>query len=420
MRNAQRPEQMTVKRPIRSLLFSTLYPSSERPVHGIFVETRLRELLRSGDVQTRVVAPVPWFFSGDARWGEWGAMARTPRHETRHGIEVVHPRYPVIPKVGMTVSPLLLALSARAAVQRIRDEGFDFDLIDAHYYYPDGVAAALLARHFGKPFCVTARGTDLNLIPQYRLPRTMMQWTARRATASIGVCSALVDVLRQWGIDPQALRVMRNGVDLTRFHPMAPATVRAALGLQGSPIILSVGHLIERKGHHLAIMALAEVRRLHPAAQLVIAGEGVQRPQLERLIAELDLSAHVRLLGNVSNAELVNWYSAADLLVLASSREGWANVLLEAMACGTPVVATNIWGTPEVVANDQVGRLVSQRTGPAFAAAIHELLAHPPDRRAVRAYAEGFSWEETSQRQVELFAHMTALAATPSEASYRA
>jgi teichuronic acid biosynthesis glycosyltransferase TuaC len=409
-----------MNRPIRTLLFSTLYPSGERPLHGIFVETRLRELLKTGGVQTRVVAPVPWFFSGDKRWGEWGAMARTSKHETRHGIEVVHPRYPVIPKVGMTVSPLLLALSARRAVAQVIEDGFDFDLIDAHYYYPDGVAAALLARHFGKPFCVTARGTDLNLIPQHRLPKAMMEWTAGKAAASIGVCAALVDVLRQWGVDASALRVMRNGVDLQRFSPQPQAAARAQLGLSNGPLLLSVGHLIERKGHHIAIQALAELRQQHPTAQLLIAGEGVERPSLERLIADLNLGDCVRLLGNVPNAELVFWYSAADVLILASSREGWANVLLEAMACGTPVVATDIWGTPEVVANENVGRLVAERSGRGFAAAIHAVLTQRPDRAAVRRYAEGFSWDETSQRQLELFAQMTASAVPRLEAAYRA
>jgi hypothetical protein len=154
-------------RPLRVLLFSTLYPSAPRPSHGVFVETRLRELLRSGQVEARVVAPVPWFPSTHPRWGDYARMAATPRQETRHGIDVRHPRYPVIPKVGMDWAPALLARSARPALERVRAEGFDFDLIDAHYFYPDGVAAVALGRALGRPVTVTARGTDINLIPQY-------------------------------------------------------------------------------------------------------------------------------------------------------------------------------------------------------------------------------------------------------------
>lgn len=394
---------MNHQSPIRTLLFSTLYPSSVRPGHGIFVETRLRELLSSGQVQTKVVAPVPWFFSTHPRFGEYARMASTPLRETYHGIDVQHPRYFMPPRVGMTIAPFTLAMGAVPAVQRLLDEGFDFDVIDAHYYYPDGVAAALLAWHFKKPFTVTARGTDLNLIPQYTLPRRMMQWAASRAAASIGVCSALVDVLRGWNIPQDRLHVMRNGVDLARFRPVPQDTVRAELGLTGSPLLLSVGYLVERKGHHIAIDALAKLLPTHPQARLIIIGGGEERDKLRNLCQRLGVADRVTFTGALPNAELFRWYSAADVMILASSREGWANVLLESMACGTPVVAARIWGTPEVVAEDVAGRLVDQREGGAFAEAIRLLLSAYPDRSQVRSYAEKFSWQSTTDAQLALF-----------------
>lgn len=389
-------------RPIRTLLFSTLYPSASRPIHGIFVETRLRELLKSGAVQTRVVAPVPWFPSAHPRWGDYARMAHTPRREQRHGVDVLHPRYLLVPKVGMTIAPALLALASVRAVQQVLDEGFDFDVIDAHYYYPDGVAAAWLARRFDRPLTITARGTDLNLIPQHALPRRMIRWAAQRADASIGVCKALVDVLRDWGLDERHLHVMRNGVDLQRFRPLPRDAARRELGLDGGPVLLSVGHLIERKGHHLVIDAFSELVPRLRDARLVIIGAGDERAHLEALAAERGVRARICFTGAVPNEDLATWYSAADALVLASSREGWANVLLESMACGTPVVATNIWGTPEVVGPD-AGVLVDERTGPAIAAAVSKLLAAPPSRADVRRHAEGFSWQATTVAQLELF-----------------
>jgi teichuronic acid biosynthesis glycosyltransferase TuaC len=400
---------MPMSRDVRTVLFSTLYPSSARPLHGIFVETRLRELLSRESVQTKVVAPVPWFPSTADRWGEFAKMATTPRRELRNGVEVLHPRYLVIPKLGMNVAPLLLAAGALSSMKKLIADGFDFDVLDAHYYYPDGVAAAILARHLGKPVTITARGTDLNLIPQHYLPRKMMQWAARRADASIGVCSALVDVLRNWSIDESRLHVMRNGVDLERFTPMPKALSREALGLAGSPIFLSVGHLIERKGHHIAIEALAEVRHQHPDARLVIVGEGTERVRLAKRAAELGLQDVVTLVGAIPNTDLARWYSAADVLILASSREGWANVLLEAMACGTPVVATKIWGTPEVVPHAALGRLVDERHGVAFASAISSLLEVAPSSAAIRAHAELFGWADTSRSQAALFAALATL-----------
>ena len=393
-------------RKIRLLTFSTLYPSSVRPGHGIFVETRLRELLASGEVEVRVVAPVPWFPSTALRWGDYARMARTPAREMHHGIDVLHPRYALPPRVGMTIAPLSLALAAAKALLQLQREGFDFDLIDAHYYYPDGVAAALLARWFNKPLTITARGTDLNLIPQYTLPRRMMQWAASTAQASIGVSNALVNVLRGWGIADERLHVMRNGVDLQRFRPLPQSEARLRLGLTGAPLLLSVGNLVALKGHDIAIDALARLLPKFPQARLVIVGQGPEKGRLLDHAQRLGVADRVTLAGAQPNAELLHWYSAADVFVLASSREGWANVLLEAMACGTPVVATDICGTPEVVRPASGGRLVA-RDAAALSAAIESLMADKPDRAAVRRYAEGFSWQATTAAQLDLFRTLT-------------
>lgn len=386
-------------RPIRTLLFSTLFPSSARPNHGIFVETRLRELLASGEVETRVVAPVPWFPSRDARFGEWAKMAATPRFEQRNGIAAWHPRYLLPPKVGMNIAPWALAWGARATVARLIRDGFDFDVIDAHYYYPDGIAASILARWFDKPFVVTARGSDLNLLPSFAWPRRLIQRTAAQAAASIGVCEALMTVLQGLGADPQRLHVMRNGVDLERFRPLPPAQMRAELGLPPGPLILSVGNLVELKGHHLTIEALNAL----PDAQLVIVGDGEARDNLLQLARAQGMQHRVRLVGRVPNAELARWYSAADVLVLASSREGWANVLLESLACGTPVVATQVGGTAEVVTDPRVGHLLAERSAAAIAAGVRAMLQDPPPRDDVRRYAEGFSWQATTAAQLALF-----------------
>jgi len=363
----------------------------------------LRELLATGSIETRVVAPVPWFFSTHPRFGDYAMTARIPKREMLSGIDVSHPRYFLAPKVGMTMAPLAMALGALPALRRLQREGFDFDLIDAHYFYPDGVAAALLAKWIGKPYVVTARGSDLNLIAQYRLPRQMMHWAADNARMSIGVSAALTAILRDWGLVPERLSVMRNGVDLQRFAPMNPSDARMHLRLDGDPVLLSVGNLVELKGHDIVIGALPRLLRTHPGAKLVIVGAGHQRDALIALAELLGVRAHVDFVGRQPNQELFRWYSAADLLVLASSREGWPNVLLEAMACGTPVVATRVSGIPEVVAADVAGRLVDRRDADGFAAAIEVLLQDRLDRALVRSYAEKFSWQHTTQAQLALF-----------------
>jgi teichuronic acid biosynthesis glycosyltransferase TuaC len=377
---------------MKILTFSTLFPNTEKPGHGIFVETRLRHLVASGKVASRVVAPVPWFPLQSSRFGNYARFAKVPREELRHEIKVTHPRYPVVPKVGMNVAPMLLAQAAKAEIGRILDEGYDFDLIDAHYFYPDGVAAAMLGRHFNKPVVVTARGSDITLLPQYRLPRKMIRWAAGRAGAVITVCNALRDEVVALGVDAGRVTSLRNGVDLELFRPIERTE-------NSEFTLLTVGHLVPVKGQELIIAALP----LLPGVRLVVAGDGPDRKKLEDLARELKVDHRVSFLGAVPQAQLRGHYGAADALVLASSREGWANVLLESMACGTPVVASRVYGTPEVVAAPEAGMLMGERTPQGVAAAVNALRTHYPDRAATRRYAERFSWDDTTAGQIRVF-----------------
>jgi len=386
---------------VKVLVFSSLYPNARQASHGIFVENRLRQLLTfARDIEAKVIAPVPWFPSRHPRFGDYAKFAAVERHELRHGIEVWHPRYPVIPKIGMQLAPWLMYHAVRGAVRRVREAGFDFDLIDAHYFYPDGVAAMRLAGEFGRPFTVTGRGTDLNLIPHFPGPRRRIQLVARRAAHIITVASALKGYLREMGVPEERITVLRNGVDLAFFQPTGDRqALRATIGYGSRPTLLSVGHLIERKGHHLVIESLREL----PEMALVIAGDGPEERSLRQLVEKWSLQDRVTFAGRLSQDALRAHYQAADALVLASSREGWANVLLESMACGTPVVATPVDGTPEVVASAAAGQLTPDRTARGIVTGIRALFAQLPVREATRRYAEGFSWDETSRGQLEIF-----------------
>jgi glycosyltransferase involved in cell wall biosynthesis len=288
-------------------------------------------------------------------------------------------------------------------MRRLIASGVTFDLIDAHYFYPDGVAAVMLAREFGLPVSITARGTDLNLIPRYTVPRRWIAWAARHADGLVTVCEALKRELVELGIAPERVRVLRNGVDLRLFRPVDRKDARAKLGLTG-PTLLSAGALIPRKGHDLAIEALGRL----PGFRLLIVGDGPMRGELKALAERLGVADRVGFVGAVAHERLPEIYSAGDALVLASSREGWANVLLEAMACGTPVVASDVWGNGEVVASAAAGSLMTDRTPAALAEAVLRLFASPPSRAATRAYAEAFSWDATTEGQIELFEEMVA------------
>lgn len=268
---------------------------------------------------------------------------------------------------------------------------------------------AILAKPLNKPIVITARGTDINLIPDSCFPRQMILWAARRAAASVTVCQALAQRIIDMGAEANKVHVFRNGVDLERFKPKDYEEMRNKWGVDGVTL-LSVGHLVERKGHGLVIEALLAL----PNINLIIAGNGVLRRTLEEKVTRLDLAARVTFVGVLQQSELAELYSAADVLVLASSREGWANVLLEAMGCGTPVVAVDIWGTPEVVSHRSAGVLVKERSPEGLVRGITLLLSSQPDRKATRRYAEDFSWQPTVDGLLKLYGDLMEYSETSS------
>lgn len=384
---------------MRILTFSTLFPNAALPQHGIFVAERLKHLMTSGVVDATVVAPVPWFPAASSLFPEYSQWSTVPRAEVFEGVEVLHPRYPVIPKIGMSFAPTLLALWSLRTMRQVIDKGGGVDVIDAHYFYPDGVAATLLGGWLDKPVVITGRGTDLNVIPRYRLPRSQIRWAAAKAKEVATVSESLRSVLTELGVPESKSRALRNGVDLELFAPLSDrARIRAELGVSGTSI-LTVGNLVELKGHHLVIEAL---QGLPEDIELRIAGDGPMKASLHRIAREYGVENRVNFLGRLDRSALVKAYNAADLLVLASSREGLANVLLESMACGTPVLATRVGGSPEIV-NDSVGGLVTARDSGNLALGIKGVLERGVTRDAVRRHAETFSWEATTQGQLEMF-----------------
>lgn len=391
---------MSCERRLRLLTFSTLFPHLGAPNHGVFVENRLRHLIDNHPVSSRVVAPVPWFpveKIGPFSLENWGRFAKAPRHEIRAGLSIVHPRYLVLPKIGMPIAPTLLYAATVKTLGRLAREE-PFDVIDAHYLYPDGVAAVLLGRRFNKPVVITARGSDVTQLPEFAVPRRWIRWAMHQADALISVSVGLKTAMVQLGARPDKISVLRNGVDLQAFQPLDRSAARARLGLTGKTL-LSVGLLNERKGHHRIIEALA----LLPEWQLLIVGDGPDRRRLEQLAVARGVADRVQLLGARPHAELPQFYSGADALVLASSREGWANVLLEAMACGTPVVASNIPGNPEVVQQPAAGVIMVENTPEGVAVGVRQLQEMRRPSVETRAYAERFSWDATSNGQMAVF-----------------
>ncbi len=386
---------------MRVLVFSSLFPSPVRPRHGIMVETRLRNLLRDCPIDARVVAPVPWFPSTHRLFGAYADMAATPRRGTReYGVQVSYPRYLMVPRLGMRLQPQSMARGALGDIDALMRGGWTPDIIDAHYFYPDGVAAALLANRLRIPFVVTARGTDVNVLGRMPATAERIVRAARSAAGVIAVSPKLKESLVALGVEPSKITVLRNGVDLDVFAPAERAAARQRFGLSNARHVAAcVGNFLPEKGQALAIESLAHLAEVH----LLLVGDGPTRSALAALARRLGVENRVRFIPTLPQIELRHVYSCIDALLLPSLREGWPSVVLESLACGTPVVATDVGAVGEMLTDQTVGRIVHGRAPADFAAAVMEVLLARTERDEIRRHAAQFDWGTISRAQMALF-----------------
>jgi glycosyltransferase involved in cell wall biosynthesis len=388
------------QRPLRVLVWASTFPSSIQPIHGVFVKERVRALARQHHCDVRVISPVP-YFPPWRQFPRWYPFSQVPRRETLDGLVVDRPRYVLIPKIGVAAHARLMYLGARREVARLR-RTFDFDLVDAHFVYPDGVAAACVARKYCKPLVMTARGEDMTRFPNIPAVRGQIARALRQATQLVALSQELADRMAALGADPARITVISNGVDTQKYKPQPMEEARAKLALPANgPIVLCVGYLLRRKGFHLVVDAMAKVRLQHPRAMLLIVG-GVARwgedysSVIRERISAHGLESSVRLIGPRPPEELSAWYSAADLFVLGSSSEGSPNVLMEALACGVPAVATPVGSVPQVLTDRSLGILLREQTADEMARGIDQALSASWDRAAIREWAVAHSWNRTA------------------------
>lgn len=387
---------------MKILVFTTLFPNNIHPNLGVFVKERMAAVARVDGCEVRVVAPVP--YHPPIRVGKRWSHSQVAREEVIDGIPVYHPRYFMIPKISMPLHGLMMFFSVLPFVKRIRDQ-FNFDIIDAHYVYPDGFAAVLLGNVLKRPVVVSARGSDINVFSTLRTIRPFLKFTLNRARHIIAVSGALRQAITNLGITAGKISVIPNGVDSAKFKRIPQAEAREALGLPTNhKIVISVGGLNPVKGFDLLIRAFKVL--LHQQSRrdysLVIVGEGPMRKQLEELIAEQGLNSHVRLPGMVPHSDLHRWYSAADVFCLASEREGHPNVILEALACERPVVGAAVGGIPEILVNDEIG-LLTRRDADVLASRIREAIEKQWNFAAIGQYAKSFTWTVIATKVSEVF-----------------
>lgn len=382
------------KRP-RLVVFTTQFPHPGQPIAGVFIRERMFRVGHS--LPLVVVAPVPWFpFQRLIRRWRPHFRPEAPRHEIQQGFEVVHPRFFSVPGLFKSLDGLFMALGSLFTLLRLRRR-FDFDLIDAHFSYPDGYAATLLGKWLRLPVTITLRGTIVKLSRNY-LHRRLIVKALRRASRIFSVAEFLKRHAVKLGIQADKILVVGNGVDTKKFQPLSRTSARHKLNLPPDvPVLISVGGLVERKGFHRVIACLPSLRSKFCGIRYLVVGgpgpEGDWSDVLRQQVAQLGLEHTVTFLGVVSPAELKVALSAADIFVLATRNEGWANVFLEAMACGLPVITTDVGGNAEVVSKPELGTLVPYNDQEALEQSLTEALTKIWDRDAIVAHAQANSWD---------------------------
>jgi teichuronic acid biosynthesis glycosyltransferase TuaC len=386
---------------MRVLSISTLFPNPAVPGLGPFVASQMKAVAARGNVDLVMMNPLgipPWPISLHPRYAALRALGE---RATLGRLTVHHPRFTLIPRLGAQSNAARIARAVLPLARRLHAD-MPFDLVDAQFFFPDGPAAALVAKALRLPLTIKARGADIHHWGRLGRSGPQVLLAARQAAGLLAVSEAMKSDMAALGLDAGKIAVHYTGLDHERFRPRDRTACRGAIaGTLGVPatqhLLVATGALIPRKGQGLAIEALPAL----PGARLALAGQGEDEARLRALAQRLDVSDRVHFLGRIGHDHLPTLLSAADALVLPSASEGLANAWVEALACGTPLVVPDVGGAPEVIRDRSAGRIAA-READAIAAAVADLLADPPSQQAVAANAARFSWEENA-RQLAAF-----------------
>jgi glycosyltransferase involved in cell wall biosynthesis len=326
-------------------------------------------------------------------------------------ITVHRPHFTLIPRIGARRNAAAIARAALPLVRRIHAET-PIDVLDAQFFFPDGPAAAAIARAIGLPLSIKARGSDISFWGEHGFARDQMLDAARASTGLLAVSHDLAGQMVAMGMDADKITVHYTGLDRDRFRPFGHTQLRGQLSRElsfampdNAPLLACVGALIERKGQGIAIEALRDI----PGARLVLIGKGEDEPRLRALAVSEGVAERVHFAGSIDHDLMPLILSAADVMVLPTVSEGLANAWVEALACGTPVVTSDVGGARELIINDTAGRLVA-RNAAAVAAGINAVLNNPPSREAVAALTEQFSWEANASTLAAHYARLASAA----------
>ncbi|KKH16921.1 glycosyltransferase family 4 protein [Methanosarcina mazei] len=382
------------------LIVSHLIPNNIEQNSGTFVFDQVMMLSKFTTI--KVIAPVVWFpFSKFTK--KWGKLRNVKRKRSYGNLEVYYPRYLAIPnRVSATLASFLYFISVFMEALNIKRR-FKFDIIHAHFAYPDGASSVLLSQIFKKPVILTVHGSDINEFPKRKALRHLIVYTLNHVSHVIAVSESLKQNIIKLGIDESKITVIPNGYDPTMFKIIDKEKCRIKLNIpQNKKIILFIGNLVDVKGINYLIEAMAKIREHDNEILLIIIGEGDRKDKFKLLTQNYNLETYIKFVGPQKHDEIPLWFNACDLFVLPSVNEGFGIVLIEAAACGKPVVASNVGGIPEA-SNPIARKLVPPKDPDALAISILEMLSSNFDPAKIVAMNEKFKFDVIVNNLITLY-----------------
>lgn len=384
------------------MVLSSLFPNSKEPSAGLFIRERMHRFANMTDIF--VVSPKPWSpFDPLIRLIKPDYRVAPIATEEALGMEIHFPRFFALPYVGRRFDAWFMGRAVAAYLKKHQLQS-RFQHIDAHFTFPDGVAGAYLKTEFSKSLTITMRGTELpHSSHKSKADQMKKAWAA--ADKVISVSDSLRQHAIRLGTNADKTVVVGNGVETKRFFPILSHGLRERIGIpDDAKVMVTIGGLVDRKGFHRVIDALPKLSNdnIH---YLIIGGatkEGDNSEQLKRQVEKLGLNNRVHFLGKKKPDELREYLSAADLFVLMSTNEGWANVILESMACGTPVLASNVGGNAEVVSKPSLGKII-ELDDQQLIHALDEMFAKAWQAEELIEYANQNSWDSRIEHLSNIF-----------------
>jgi glycosyltransferase involved in cell wall biosynthesis len=371
---------------MRVLVITKVFPNAAQPLSSPFNRQQFAALSRLCHVE--ILATIPWFPGAGAlsKWSSAGKLAQVPAHDVIDGMAVSHPRTLFLPRYGYAFSGALYAASLLRDVWSRRR---NIDVVLGSWAYPDGAAAVMLADLIKVPCVVKLHGSDINVVARMKGPRANLKWALPRARKIIAVSRALAQEVAALGVPRERVAIVQNGVDSSLFHPRDRAAAKKQLGLRDGKLILYVGRLERTKG----VIDLLDAFERTKDLTLALVGDGAARAEVQARKSD-----RILVPGGRPLEEIPLWMAAADVVALPSWNEGTPNVILEAFACGRPVVASDVGGIPDLIDDRSLGELHPVKDLDAIAASLMRVAAAQHDADAIAKRGARGGWDASARK----------------------